>query len=331
MMDHLLNFAAIALGFVLLIWGADRFINGAAAIARHLGVSPLLIGLTIVGLGTSAPEILVSIMASWQGNTGMAIGNAVGSNIANIGLILGFTALIVPLTVRSRILRREYPIMLGVSLLAAALMLDLQLTLIDGLILLGGFLLVLGLLARFALQDREGSDLLAVEFDEELTEQGGMGKASILFAVGLVGLLLGSRALVWGAVNIATALGVSDLVIGLTIVAIGTSLPELAASVTSALKGEHEIAIGNVIGSNIFNLLTVLPVPGLLAPGPFDPQALYRDVPVMLALTLAVLIFGYHKSDRGDINRWEGLALLACFVGYQAWLYFDASGTPLIG
>ncbi|MBF0255151.1 MAG: calcium/sodium antiporter [Gammaproteobacteria bacterium] len=325
-MDYLLDIAAIVAGFVLLIWGAERFINGAAAIARHLGVSPLLIGLTIVGLGTSAPEILVSVMASWQGNTGMAIGNAIGSNIANIGLILGFTALVTPLSVHSRILRREYPIMLGVSLLAAALMMDLHLSRLDGLVLLGAFGLVLALLARFALQDRAGSDILAVEFAEEIGDNGGMGKASGLFIIGLVGLLLGSRLLVWGAVNIATAMGVSDLVIGLTIVAIGTSLPELAASVTSALKGEHEIAIGNVIGSNIFNLLTVLPVPGLIAPGGFDAEAFSRDVPVMLALTIAVLIFGYHRSDRGDINRWEGFLLLCCFAGYQLLLYFSVAG-----
>lgn len=325
-MDHLLNIAAIAVGFVLLIWGAERFITGAAAIARQLGVSPLLIGLTIVGLGTSAPEILVSAMAVWQGNAGMAIGNAIGSNIANIGLILGATALVVPLGVRSRILRREYPIMLGVTLLAGLLMLDQSLDVMDGVILFVSFGLVMGLLARFALQDREGSDILAVEFGEELSEQASMGKASSLFLIGLVALLLGSRVLVWGAVNIATAFGVSDLIIGLTIVAIGTSLPELAASITSALKGEHEIAIGNVIGSNIFNLLTVLSVPALFAPGAFDPQALTRDVPVMLALTLAVLIFGYHRSDRGEINRWEGVLLLGCFVGYQGLLYFDATG-----
>ncbi len=326
-MDQFLNLAAIVIGFALLIWGAERFITGAAAIARQLGVSPLLIGLTIVGLGTSAPEILVSVMAVWQGNAGMAIGNAIGSNIANIGLILGVTAIVVPLTVRSRVLRREYPIMLGVTLLAAALMMDRSLDRVDGLILFGSFVLVMGMLARFALQDREGSDILAVEFDEELTAEGGMGKATGLFFIGLITLLLGSRALVWGAVNIATALGVSDLVIGLTIVAIGTSLPELAASITSALKGEHEIAIGNVIGSNIFNLLTVLPVPALFAPGLFDGQAFVRDVPVMLGLTVAVLIFGYHRSDQGQINRWEGFMLLGCFIAYQLLLYFQTSGS----
>ena len=323
-MPFLLDGIAVIAGFALLIWGADRFINGAAAIANHLGVSPLLIGLTIVGFGTSAPEILVSAMAAWQGNHGLAIGNAIGSNIANIGLILGTTALVVPLTIHSRILKREYPIMLAVTLLAAMLMMDGELNDIDGVVLLTALIVVLWLLARFGLQDRKKHDPLEQEFEQELPLDMGLGKATGLFLLGLITLLIGSRILVWGAVNIATALGVSDLIIGLTIIAIGTSLPELAAGISSALKGEHDIAIGNVIGSNIFNLLSVLPIPALFGPGPFDPTALTRDLPVMVGLTLAFFIFRYSFKAPGKINRWEGLVLLAIFIGYQSMLYLDA-------
>ena len=325
MSPFLLDIAAVIVGFSLLIWGADRFVNGAAAIASHLGVSPLLIGLTIVGFGTSAPEILVSGMAAWQGNPGLAIGNAIGSNIANIGLILGTTALIVPLTVHSKILRREYPIMLAVSLLAVGLMANGSLTVTDGIILLIALVIVLWLLAKFALQDRKGQDALGKEFEEELPLEISLSKAVGLFLIGLTALLIGSRFLVWGATNIAVSLGVSDLVIGLTIVAIGTSLPELAAGISSALKGEHDIAIGNIIGSNIFNLLAVLPVPALFGPGPFDPLALSRDLPVMIGLTIALYAFRYHFIAPGKINRLEGFILLSVFVGYQTMLYLDAA------
>ncbi len=325
-MSYLPFIAAILVGFLLLIWGADRFINGAAALARLLGVSPLLIGLTIVGFGTSAPEVLVSIMAAWQGNANMAIGNAIGSNIANISLILAVTALAVPLAVHSGILRREYPIMVAVTFFAAWLMWDGSLTRLDGLMLLVALVGVLALLAHFARQERSGQDVLAGEFDQEI-EVASKAQASRLFILGLLSLLIGSRILVWGAVEIATALGVSELVIGLTIIAIGTSLPELAAGISSALKGEHDMAVGNVIGSNIFNLLSVLPVPALMAPGAFDPQALSRDIPVMLGLTLALFFVGCSFAGSGKISRWEGLVLLLAFIGYQLWLYVDATQT----
>jgi cation:H+ antiporter len=323
-MPFLLDGTAVIIGFALLIWGADRFIDGAAAIANHLGVSPLLIGLTIVGIGTSAPEILVSAMAAWQGNPGLAIGNAIGSNIANIGLILGTTALVVPLTVHSRILKREYPVMLAVALLAAMLMMDGSLDIIDGSILLVSLIVVLWLLARFSLQDRKKQDPLEQEFKQELPTDIRFGKAIGQFLLGLAALLAGSRILVWGAVDIATALGVSDLIIGLTIIAVGTSLPELAAGISSALKGKDDIAIGNIIGSNIFNLLSVLPIPALVNPGPFDPMALTRDMPVMIGLTLAFFILRYSFRAPGKINRWEGLTLLVLFIGYQSMLYLDA-------
>ncbi len=319
----LLNIAAILVGFALLVWGADRFVMGASVIARNLGLSPMLIGLTIVGLGTSAPEILVSAMASIQGNPGLAIGNALGSNIANIGLILGVTALIVPLTVCSKALRREYPILLAISLLVLVLMLDGELGRLDGVILLAALVLVIVGLARIALRSRTETDPMANEYAAEIPEALSTKAAVIWFLVGLALLLFSSRILVWGAVNIAVSFGVSDLVIGLTIVALGTSLPELAASITSALKGEHDIAIGNVIGSNMYNLLAVLPVPGLIVPGLFAPEVLSRDLPVMIGLTLAILIMGYGLKGSGRINRFEGLVLVLCFAAYQTYLFIE--------
>ncbi|HEB97392.1 MAG TPA: calcium/sodium antiporter [Sedimenticola thiotaurini] len=319
----LLDITAIIAGLAVLVWGADRFVTGAAALARNLGVSPMLIGLTIVGFGTSAPEILVSGMAAWQGNPGLAIGNALGSNIANIGLILGVTALIAPLTVRSDTLRREYPLLLAVSLMALLLMLDGVLDLFDSLILLAG---LAGLIWAMIRLGRQGlaSDPLEMEMEAEIPERMPTARAVILFSTGLLLLLLSSRVLVWGAVNVATALGISDLVIGLTIVALGTSLPELAASVTSVLKEEHDIAIGNVIGSNMYNLLAVLPVPGLVAPVELSPEVLSRDLPVMIGFTLALFVMGYGFGGQGRINRFEGLLLAAAFVGYQTLLFVDS-------
>ncbi|MEJ1338452.1 MAG: calcium/sodium antiporter [Candidatus Sedimenticola sp. (ex Thyasira tokunagai)] len=317
----LLDIAAIIAGFALLVWGAERFVTGASVIARNLGISPMVIGLTIVGLGTSAPEILVSAMAAYQGNPGLAIGNAVGSNIANIGLILGITAVIVPLNVNSNTLKREYPILLAVSLTTLILMLDGQLGRLDGMILLTGLVAILFGMVHIAMRERNNGDPLKAEFEAEMPDEMSTGKALLYFVIGLSLLLVSSKILVWGAVNIATALGISDLVIGLTIVALGTSLPELAASIVSALKKEHDIAIGNVIGSNMYNLLAVLSVPSLIAPGAFDPMALSRDMPVMLALTLAMFVMAYGFRGPGRINRFEGALLVLVFIGYQAVLF----------
>jgi len=321
----LLNIAAIILGFVLLVWGAERFVTGAAAIARNLGVSSLLIGLTIVGFGTSAPEILVSAMASVQGNPGLAIGNAIGSNIANIALILGVTAMVAPLNVHSTTLKREYPMLLAVCLLAALLMLDGDLDYIDGIILISGLVLVIYGMVRIGKASRR-SDPMEIEYEAEIPQDMPNGKATLWFLVGLALLLISSRMLVWGAVNIATAFGVSDLIIGLTIVALGTSLPELAAGITSALKREHDIAIGNIIGSNMYNLLAVLPMPGLLAPGSFSPEIMQRDMPVMIGLTLMMFVMSYGFRRNGRINRIEGLILLFAFIGYQGMLFLGAQG-----
>jgi cation:H+ antiporter len=305
----------------VLVWGADRFVSGAAALANNLGVSSMMIGLTIVGFGTSAPEILVSAIASANGNSGLAIGNAIGSNIANIGLILGLTALIIPLSVHSGVLKREYPLLLAVSLISLALMWDGELDRVDGAILA---LLLVGILSWMFYSAKTGAaDPIAGEFEAEIPHDLPTRKAVIWLLLGLVALLASSRALVWGAANVATALGVSDVVIGLTIVAIGTSLPELAASIASALKGEHDIAIGNVIGSNLYNILAVLSLPGLIAPGPFPPEVLYRDQPTMIGLTVMLFLMGYGFGDQGRINRFEGLVLLCLFIGYQSLLFFS--------
>lgn len=319
----LLITGAIILGFVLLIWGADRFVMGAAALARNLGISPLLIGLTIVGFGTSAPEILVSAMAAYEGNPGLAVGNAVGSNIANIGLILGTSALVAPLVVQSDILRREIPLLLLVSFGAYLLLLDGDLDRSDGVLMLTGLAGALIAVVHIGRQ-RAARDPLEKEFEEEIPSDLSTLAASLWFAGGLVLLLVASRMLVWGAVSVATAFGISDLVIGLTIVAIGTSLPELAASIASTLKGENDIAVGNVIGSNIYNMLAVLGIPGLLAPSTVDNMVLTRDLPIMLVLTIALLILGWGQKGNGRISRLEGILLLSCFIIYQGWLYIDA-------
>ena len=314
--------AAIIGGFGLLVWGADRFVIGAAASARNLGVSPLLIGLTIVGFGTSAPEMLVSGMAAWNGNAGLGIGNAVGSNIANVGLILGVTALLVPLQVHSVTLRRELPMLLITALAALALLLDGSLDRVDGLVLMAGLAAMLAWVVHLGLSARRGVDPMAAEFAAEIPTDLSTGRALFWLLAGILVLLFASRLLVWGAVGVATWLGVSDLVIGLTIVALGTSLPELAASIASARKGEHDIAIGNVIGSNMFNLLAVLGLPALIQPGAVDRAVLTRDFPVMIGLTLGLMLMarGFHRA--GHISRLEGLVLVGVYCAYQTLLYF---------
>jgi cation:H+ antiporter len=320
----LLATGAVIVGFIVLVWGADRFVMGAAALARNLGLPPLLIGLTVVGFGTSAPEILVSLTASLQGAPELAVGNAIGSNIANIGLILGVTALVAPLLVKSDVLRREYPILLVISVMTFFMLSDGQLNRTDGVVLLLSLVVVLYLIVRIG-RARAVSDPIDIEFEAEIRTDLSTFASSMWTFAGLVLLLVSSRLLVWGAVQIATALGVSDLVIGLTIVAIGTSLPELAAGVVSALKNEHDIAVGNVIGSNIFNLLAVLAVPGLITTTAISASVIHRDLPVMLALTLALYLLGRGRDGHGHIDRWEGALLLTAFVGYQFWLYLDAN------
>lgn len=304
----------------MLVWGADRFVIGAAATARNLGVSPLIIGLTVVGFGTSAPEILVGSVAAWLGNPEIAVGNALGSNIANIGLILGLTAILVPLTVHSNILAREYPLLLLATLVGAAVIMDGDLNRLDGVILLvmlGGLLYWI---VRVALNERGGQDPMSAEFDAEIPEDMAQGRATTWLVIGLVALLASSRLLVWGATEIAVAFGISDLVIGLTIVAVGTSLPELAASIASARKNEPDIAIGNVIGSNMFNILAVLGVPVLIQPTAVSAEVLTRDMPLTIGLTVLLYFIAVGNAGHGRITRMEGGALLAIFLAYQGFL-----------
>jgi len=313
--------AAILVGVLLLVWSADRFVDGASSIARNLRVPPIVIGLTIVSIGTSLPEMIVAAVAALDGNRDLGIGNVLGSNIANIGLVLGVTALIMPLAVQSLTLRREMPVLFLVTAFAFVLMSDGELDVTDGIMLLVGLVLMLIWIARIGLKDRR--DPLVQEFTASVPDQISMRQSVLWFIIGLLVLIASSRMVVWGAVEVAHALGVSDLIIGLTIVAIGTSLPELVASITSALKGEADLAIGNVIGSNMFNLLAVLAMPALIHPGAFAAQALLRDFPIMLAFTIALFVVSFGLK-LGKINRFEGALLLAGFIAYLYLLFLQA-------
>lgn len=315
----LVPFLAVLFGLALLVWSADRFVDGSASAARHFGMPPLLIGMVIVGFGTSAPEMLVSALAAMQNTPGIALGNAYGSNITNIALILGITALISPIAVHSQVLRKELPILTVVTLLAAYQLWDGRLTRFDALVLLGVFA---GVMAWTIVQGmRKKTDALGQEMEAELSGQTmPMNRALLWVVVGLLLLIASSRILVWGAVEIAHGFGVSDLIIGLTIVAVGTSLPELASSVIAARKGEHDIALGNILGSNLFNTLAVVGIAGVIRPMSVAPEVLTRDMLVMGALTLALFIIGWGVRGPGRINRLEGATLLACYVGYTAYL-----------
>ena len=314
---------AILVGFVLLIWSADRFVDGAAVSAKYAGMPSLLIGMIVVGFGTSAPEMLVSAMAAADGSPELALGNALGSNIVNIGLILGITALIAPIAVHSNIVKKELPLLLVVSVLFALLIFDGGLSRFDAGVLLLGFFSFMGWSIYSGLKSK--NDSLATDVEQELNVQTMSLKAAIVWlVVGLVVLIISSRLLVWGAVSIAEIMGISDLIIGLTIVALGTSLPELAASIAAARKGEHDIAIGNVIGSNIFNILAVTGIAGMIAPAVnLSPDLLSRDWLAMLSLSIFLLIFAYGHRGIGRVNRAEGIGLLLIFIAYNAWLFFS--------
>lgn len=312
-------FAAVIFGLILLVWSADKFVEGAAATARHFGMPALLIGMVIVGFGTSAPEMVVSALASSQGNPGIALGNAYGSNITNIALILGITALISPIAVHSQVLRKELPILTIITFAAAWQLWDGNLSRMDAIILLLIFAVLMGWTIWQGMQKK--TDEFGTEMEQELEQQQLPIKRAVFWLItGLLLLILSSRVLVWGAVEIATALGVSDLIIGLTIVAVGTSLPELASSVIAARKGEHDIALGNIIGSNLFNTLAVVGIAGSIAPMAVSQELLYRDVMTMIVLTLSLFVFGYGFGKQGRINRIEGGILLSAYVGYTVYL-----------
>jgi cation:H+ antiporter len=321
-----LEFLTVAGSAGLMTLSADRFVIGAAAVAYNLRVPPLIIGLTVVGLGTSSPEIIVSAMAAWQGDTGIAVGNAIGSNTINIALVLGLTALITPLDVHSSIPRRELPVLIGIMLVAWLLLADGTLGRFDGILLVAGVAPMLAWMTRIGMKSRESRDALDEEFGEEIRTGMAMPLALFWLVFGFLFLLLSSRLLVWGAVSIAHYLGISELVIGIVVVAFGTSLPELAASLASAIKQEHDIAIGNVIGSNIFNLLAVLGLPGVIHPGAIDAHVIYRDFPVMFLMTLMLFAMAYGFHGPGRITRFGGVILLTAYIGYQTLLYFSETG-----
>ncbi|MFU8815554.1 MAG: calcium/sodium antiporter [Pseudomonadales bacterium] len=311
---------ALLIGFITLVWSADRFLSGAASTATHLGVSKLMIGLTVVSLGTSAPEILVSITASLTDNPLLSVGNAIGSNIANIGLVLGLTAMIAPLPFSEGVLRTELPWLLGATLLTLVLLFDLHLSAVDGLILLCGLAYILfRLKARASASPAGVPEALQEELDElpQLTPR----QALVWVLIGGAVLLASAQLLVWAAVEVAVWLGVSELIIGLTVVAVGTSLPELAATVGAALKGQTDIAIGNVVGSNILNVLAVLAVPGLVSSPEIQTEVLWRDGGMMLALTVALALFAYAVGSRAVITRFEGAVILLGYIGYNLVLF----------
>jgi cation:H+ antiporter len=316
---------AVVFGLALLVWSADRFVEGSASTARHFGMPPLLIGMVIVGFGTSAPEMVVSALASSQGNPEIALGNAYGSNITNIALILGVTALISPISVHSRVLRKELPLLAVVTALAAWQLWGGEITRLDAAVLLCVFAGVMAWTIRQGLQKK--TDALGSEMEQELKVHAMPIRRAVLWlAVGLVLLIVSSRILVWGAVEIAHGLGISDLIIGLTIVALGTSLPELASSIIAARKGEHDIALGNVLGSNLFNTLVVVGIAGAIRPMAVGPEVFSRDMLVMAALTLSLFFISYGFRGAGRINRIEGAILLACYAGYTTYLVSTVFG-----
>jgi cation:H+ antiporter len=315
----LVNILLVVAGLALLIWGADRFVHGAASGARNLGVAPLLVGLTVVAFATSAPEILVSIVAAIQKEPGLAFGNAIGSNIVNIGLVLGVTAMVRPIKLESATLRREMPALLAVSLLTVSLFLDTFLSRVDGIVMLTGLVIVMVWLARLGMRSA-ANDPIAMDYDAEIPTDVPMPMAIVWLVIGLGTLLVGAELLVDGAIGIAKLMGVSEVVIGITIVAFGTSLPELAVSVASAIKGEYGLAIGNIVGSNIFNLLAVIGVAATISPAALAPSVLSLHIFVMVAFTLVLFAMTYDYDGKAQLSRLEGLALFVAYLAYDGYV-----------
>jgi len=313
------NILLVIAGLVLLTWGADRFVHGAASAARNLGIAPLLIGLTVVAFATSAPEILVSVVAATQKEPGLAIGNALGSNIVNIGLVLGITAMIRPIKLESATLRREMPALLAVSLLTVSLFLDSYLSRIDGAVMLTGLVIVMVWLVRLGIRSA-ANDPIKRDFEAEIPTDVSMPMALVWLAIGFGTLLLGADLLVDGAIGVAKLLGISEVVIGILVVALGTSLPELAVSLASALKGEYGLAIGNIVGSNIFNLLAVIGIAATIEPAALAPSVLSLHIFVMVAFTLVLFAMTYDYDGKAELSRMEGVALLAAFIAYDSYV-----------
>lgn len=320
----LLQVFILLLSLIVLVWSADKFVFGASSLARNLGVAPMIIGLTIVAMGSSAPEMMVAATASLNGTPNTAVGNAIGSNITNVALVLGVTALFQPLSVSSSTVKREIPLILGITAVAFWMLMDSHLALFEGLILIIGFAVyIIGLLVLTLRRAKTApvDDPMILEAEQEVPEGVSTGAAVFWLLLGMVALPLSAHFLVDSSVFIAKAFGVSDLVIGLTIIAIGTSLPELAASIMSIIKKEDDLALGNIIGSNIFNILAVLSIPAIIAPGAIDENVATRDSPYMLAVTLLLFILCFSRRKGFRITRMKGLAMLATFIAYQLLLF----------
>lgn len=316
---------AVIIGLIVLVWSADKFVDGAVGVARFCGMSTLLIGMVIVGFGTSAPEMVVSAISAVQGNPELALGNAYGSNIANIALILGVTALISPILVQRSVLKKDLPLLIGVTILSIVLLVDGSVSRIDGIVFLCVFFGVMGF--NIWREKKNAAVAEMTDQNDEAAAPMSLGKSIGLLVLGMALLVASSRALVWGAVEIARSLGVSDLLIGLTIVAIGTSLPELASSIAAARKGEDDLAVGNIIGSNLFNTLMVVGIAATIAPmGSIEQDVLYRDMPLMAMLTLSLLVLGFRRKGDGRINRIAGVILLLVYVLYLLNLILKATG-----
>lgn len=321
----LLQIFVLLISLVTLVWSADKFVLGASSLARNFGVSPMIIGLTIVAMGSSAPEMMIAGTASLQGSPNTAIGNAIGSNITNIALVLGITAVLHPLSVSSSTIKREIPLILAITAVACWMLADENFTFFEGLILIIGFVVYIASLLVVTIKrskSKNRQDAMLVEAEQEVPDAISTPWATFWLAVGMVVLPLSAAYLVDSSVFIAKAFGISDLVIGLTVIAIGTSLPELAASIMSIIKKEDDLALGNIIGSNIFNILAVLSLAGLIAPGQIDAEASYRDAPYMLGITLLLFFLCFSRnSGNFRITRSKGLLLLASFVAYQLLLF----------
>ena len=314
----------IIAGFAGLIWSADRFVAGAAAIALNFGIAPMIIGLTVVSFGTSAPEILVSLNASLEGSGDIAIGNALGSNIANVGLVLAITAMVARIPVQKHIFKDELPVLLIITLIAGWFLRDAELDRSEGYILLLSLIPAMGYMVWAKRSDLNPSEIA----QEEDIQAMSTGSALLWFGIGLILLIVSAKVLVWGAQTTATHFGVSPLIIGLTVIAIGTSLPELAASVASALKGHHDIALGNIIGSNIFNLLAVMSLPGIIQPLHYGTEVFSRDYLTMAGLTIllvAIMAFAFLRNrNKASFGRVAGLLLL---ISYGTYIYLLCQDT----
>ena len=331
----ILAIVAVIAGLAVLVWSADKFVDGAVGVAKFCGMSTLLIGMVVIGFGTSAPEMVVSALSALQNAPELALGNAYGSNVANIALILGVTSVILPVVVVRKALTRDLPILIAVTALSVILVADGSISRVDGVVLLLVFAGVMGYSIWTEMRKKSNAAPVGEE-PSEVGESVSLGKSVFWLLFGLVLLVVSSRALVWGAVEIARALGVSDLLIGLTIVAIGTSLPELASSIAAARKGENDLAFGNIIGSNLFNTLLVVGIAAMIAPmKSFEPSVVNRDLPVMAGLTVLLLVFGlpWNKNRVGSdgrrisrINRLEGAIFLAIYIGYVGLLIAQATG-----